>query len=136
MKVPFKLPVVKSPLYLCPMVKNLRKQVRKLSVYWVRRPWRERYCGGLPHEEDNRYIADIQIKSIRKRYRKKERYKPHPDDRKYLPLIQQIIGERPTHGYRPVTLLVNRFLREKGESPVLNPSGSGHGQFVEVKLSA
>jgi len=57
---------------------------------------------------------------------KKERYKPHPDDRKYLPLIQQIIDERPTYGYRRVTLLVNRFLREKGESSVLDPSGSGH----------
>jgi len=49
---------------------------------------------------------------------KRKRYKPHPDDRKYLPLIRQITDERPTYGYRRVTALVNRFLREKGESPV------------------
>ena len=49
---------------------------------------------------------------------KRKRYKPHPDDRKYLPLIRQIIDERPTYGYRRVTALLNRSLRANGQPPV------------------
>jgi hypothetical protein len=44
---------------------------------------------------------------------KRKRYKPRPDDGKYLPIIRQITDERHTYGYRRVTALVNRFLRER-----------------------
>ena len=50
---------------------------------------------------------------------KRGRYKM-PDDDKYLPLIRQIIDERPTYGYPRVTAILNRMLRRKGE-PVINP---------------
>jgi len=48
----------------------------------------------------------------------RKRYKPHPDDAKYLPLIRQITDKRPTYGYRRVTAFINRFLRGKEESTV------------------
>jgi hypothetical protein len=38
---------------------------------------------GLPHEEDNRYITDIQIKSVRKRYKKNR-------DINQIPMIENI----------------------------------------------
>jgi hypothetical protein len=41
----------------------------------------------LQISRSNQYARDIE---------KKKRYKPHPDDRKYLPLIRQITDERPT----------------------------------------
>jgi transposase InsO family protein len=49
---------------------------------------------------------------------KRKRYKPHPDDRKYLPLIRQISDERPTYGYRRVTALLNRSLKANGQLSV------------------
>ena len=49
---------------------------------------------------------------------RKERYKPKPEDVKYLLLIRQITDERPTYGYRRVTAFINRLLEEKKEPPV------------------
>lgn len=49
---------------------------------------------------------------------RRERYRPKPDDSPYLHLIRQITDERPTYGYRRVTALMNRYLRENNQSPV------------------
>jgi len=50
---------------------------------------------------------------------RRERYRPKLDDSTYLPLIRQITDERPTYGYRRVTALMNRHLREHN-TPVVN----------------
>jgi len=50
---------------------------------------------------------------------KRRRYTPRFDDAQYLPLIRKITDERPTYGYRRVTALINRYLREHNE-PVVN----------------
>jgi len=70
----------------------------------------KRITDTLQISRSNQYVRDIE---------KKKRYKPHPDDRKYLPLIQQITDERPTYGYRRVTALVNRSLRANGQPFVI-----------------
>jgi len=49
---------------------------------------------------------------------RKVKYKPKPEDAKYLPLIRKITDERPTYGYRRVTAFINRLLEEKKEPPV------------------
>jgi transposase InsO family protein len=49
---------------------------------------------------------------------KRGRYKPKSDDSKYLPIIREIIDNRPTYGYRRVTALINRYLKNTGQSPV------------------
>ena len=49
---------------------------------------------------------------------KRKRYKPHPDDGKYLSLIRQITDKRPTYGYRRVRALLNRFLKANGQPSV------------------
>lgn len=41
-----------------------------------------------------------------------------PDDDKYLPLIREICDKRPTYGYRRITAILNRQLRNKGEPGV------------------
>ncbi|MCX7858094.1 MAG: IS3 family transposase [Deltaproteobacteria bacterium] len=53
-----------------------------------------------------------------KKTSRRERYKPKSDDSKYLSLIREITDKRPTYGYRRVTALVNRYLRERGQAPV------------------
>lgn len=50
--------------------------------------------------------------------RRNRRYKPKQEDSKYLPLIREITDNRPTYGYRRVTALMNRNLRENHQSPV------------------
>lgn len=42
-----------------------------------------------------------------------------PEDQALLPIIRQIVDERPSYGYRRVAALVNRLPRAKGE-PVVN----------------
>ena len=44
-------------------------------------------------------------------------YKKAADDH-YLKLIREITDERPTYGYRRVAAILNRGLRQKGETPV------------------
>ena len=46
------------------------------------------------------------------------RYYRKADDERYLVLIRQICDERPTYGYRRVTAILNRVLREGGEPGV------------------
>ena len=41
-----------------------------------------------------------------------------PDDKKYIILIRKICDKRPTYGYRRVTAILNRQLKEKGEPGV------------------
>jgi len=53
-----------------------------------------------------------------RRITKRRRYKPKPDDSKYLSLIRKITDSRPTYGYRRVTALINRHLKGHNQSPV------------------
>lgn len=46
------------------------------------------------------------------------RHYQKPDDEKYLSLIRKICDERPTYGYRRITAVLNRQLREKEEPGV------------------
>src|SRR4051794_32391299 len=41
-----------------------------------------------------------------------------PEDAALLPIIRQIVDERPSYGYRRITALLNRALRAKGEPAV------------------
>lgn len=43
---------------------------------------------------------------------------PKPNDSHHLSLIRQTIDGRPTHGYGRIIVPINRYLREKGQSPV------------------
>jgi len=40
------------------------------------------------------------------------------EDERYLRLIHEICDERPTYGYRRITAVLNRLLRQKGEPGV------------------
>jgi putative transposase len=37
------------------------------------------------------------------------------DDEIYLPIIRQVVDNRPTYGYKRITILVNRILKSRGE---------------------
>ena len=50
-----------------------------------------------------------------------------PEDAVLLPLIRQLVDERPTYGYRRLTALLNRQLRAAGK-PTLN------GKRVRIRV--
>lgn len=49
---------------------------------------------------------------------RKPRYSSRPEDGQYLPMMRQIIDERPTYGYRRVTAILNLRRRSHGMSAV------------------
>jgi putative transposase len=50
--------------------------------------------------------------------RQRGKYQPKEEDTHCLPLIHEVIRERPTYGYRRITAIVNRKLIARGESPI------------------
>jgi len=65
----------------------------------------------LEISRSHQYEKKKEAMRIRRHYQK-------PDDEKYLILIRRICDERPTYGYRRITAILNRQLKEKGESGV------------------
>ena len=50
--------------------------------------------------------------------RKRNRYQPKREDEACLSLIGEVIGERPTYGYRRVTIMMNRRRSVRVEAPI------------------
>jgi len=50
---------------------------------------------------------------------RRSKHSPKEEDAEYLPLIRQIIDQRPTYGYRRVAAIAKRLLRRQGK-PVIN----------------
>jgi transposase InsO family protein len=50
---------------------------------------------------------------------RRRKYSPKEEDAEHLPLIRQIIEQRPTYGYRRVAAIAKKLLRREGK-PVIN----------------
>jgi putative transposase len=59
-----------------------------------------------------------QYEKKEKPIRRRGRYKAKEEDMAFLPVIWEVISDRPTYGYRRITAIVNRTLRAKGETPI------------------